>query len=415
MLVYLEEVHKGVRGIVSNATIGAPLDATISVSGIEHSISTDAEFGDYYRLLIPGNYTITADASGYFPQSQSVYIGSGDATILDFELEAMPNEPFLQFASCDAGNVFPNDNVAMHLTLENVGIGTATGVNAEISSNSPYVSITNSLVSFPAIYQNQTSESYGTVNFSVSQSCPDLTTIPFNLQINANQGEWLDDFSMVVGVSIEDFETGDFSQFEWNFGGNANWVISTTAQEGSYSAQSGSINDNQVSELTISMETTADGEISFFRKVSSENSYDYLRFFIDSSEKNAWSGEQNWTEFSYAVSAGFHTFKWAFEKDGSVSDGSDCGWVDFIELPPLAPPPEHTLGDVNDDGLINILDIVLLVNFILQINTPTENEFLAADYNEDGNLNVQDIILIVNVILGTSKWTISQNGEEFVD
>ena len=416
MLVYLEEVHKGVRGIVSDANSGAPLDATILVSGIDHEISTDAEFGDYYRLLTPGNYTITADASGYFEQSQSVYVGSGDAAILDFELEAMPNEPSLQFHSHDAGNVFVGADVAMHLTLENVGIGSATGVNAEISCNSQYISISNSSVIFPMITQDGTSESYGTVNFSVSQNCPDLTAIPFTLDITANQGEWFDSFSMVVGVSVEDFETGDFSQFEWDFGGNANWQISGDSQEGNYAAQSGDINDEQVSEMIISMETTAAGEISFFRKVSSENSYDYLRFYIDGTQKDSWSGEQNWAEVSYAVSAGYHTFKWAFEKDYSVSNGSDCGWVDFIEFPPIVPPPpEYTLGDVNDDGSINILDIVMVVNFILQIDTPEGNEFLAADYNVDGYLNVQDIILIVNVILGTSKWTISQNGEEFVD
>ena len=401
LLVYLEEVYKGVRGIVSDASTGVPLDATISVNGIAYDVSTDAELGDYYRLLTPGNYTITASAYGYFAQSQDVYVGNGDATILDFALEPMPNEPYLQFAGCDAGNIFPGSDVAMSLTLENIGVGTATGVNAEISSSSPYVSISNSTVSFPAIDPNDISVSYTTVHFSVSSSCPDLTTIPFDVNITANQGEWVDSFLIVVGVSIEDFETGDFSQFEWAFGGSANWLISTTAQEGNYAAQSGNINDNQTSDMSISMEITADGEISFFRKVSSENNYDYLRFYIDGVQKDAWCGEQNWAEVSYAVTAGFHTFKWSFEKDSSVSSGSDCGWIDSIKFPPLTPPPpEYTLGDINADGIINILDIVQIVNFVLQMDIPSEHEFLAADYNEDGLLNIQDIVQIVNIILG---------------
>ena len=47
-----------------------------------------------------------------------------------------------------------------------------------------------------------------------------------------------------------------------------------------------------------------------------------------------WSGEMDWQRKAYPVSAGAHTFKWIYDKDGSQSDGSDCAWVDFIVLPP---------------------------------------------------------------------------------
>ena len=46
----------------------------------------------------------------------------------------------------------------------------------------------------------------------------------------------------------------------------------------------------------------------------------------------------SWTQFSYAVTAGSHTFKWAYTKDGSVSHGDDSGWVDYIEFPTLGEP-----------------------------------------------------------------------------
>ena len=55
------------------------------------------------------------------------------------------------------------------------------------------------------------------------------------------------------------------------------------------------------------------------------------------------------------------------------------------------------LGDVNNDGLINILDVVSTVNIILGMA-----EFVdAADYNGDGVINVLDIVSIVNIILGS--------------
>jgi hypothetical protein len=56
------------------------------------------------------------------------------------------------------------------------------------------------------------------------------------------------------------------------------------------------------------------------------------------------------------------------------------------------------LGDINFDGEINVLDVVLLVSFIL--GGPTdEYEYIAADINGDGLLNVLDAVLLIEMIL----------------
>jgi hypothetical protein len=52
------------------------------------------------------------------------------------------------------------------------------------------------------------------------------------------------------------------------------------------------------------------------------------------------------------------------------------------------------IGDLNDDEAVNILDIVILVNYILANENP-----YAADINNDGSVNVLDIILVINIIL----------------
>ena len=52
--------------------------------------------------------------------------------------------------------------------------------------------------------------------------------------------------------------------------------------------------------------------------------------------------------------------------------------------------------DLNDDGMINILDVVLLVNIVLGI----EDFNPAGDLNSDGNINVLDVVILVNMILG---------------
>ena len=56
-------------------------------------------------------------------------------------------------------------------------------------------------------------------------------------------------------------------------------------------------------------------------------------------------------------------------------------------------------GDVNQDNAINVLDVVNLVNFVLNVTEPTTIQSLASDMNGDGILNVLDVVLIVNTIL----------------
>ena len=56
---------------------------------------------------------------------------------------------------------------------------------------------------------------------------------------------------------------------------------------------------------------------------------------------------------------------------------------------------DQLLGDVNIDGLLNVLDVVIIVNLIL--NEEGYNEL--ADMNSDDDINVQDIIVLINIIL----------------
>ena len=57
------------------------------------------------------------------------------------------------------------------------------------------------------------------------------------------------------------------------------------------------------------------------------------------------------------------------------------------------------LGDINQDGIINVLDVVTLINFILSTDIPTEDESWASDLNQDSIINVLDVVLIINIIL----------------
>ena len=53
------------------------------------------------------------------------------------------------------------------------------------------------------------------------------------------------------------------------------------------------------------------------------------------------------------------------------------------------------LGDINQDGIVNILDIVNLINIILGYS----EELVYADINEDGICNILDVVNLINIIL----------------
>ncbi|MBN2309401.1 MAG: carboxypeptidase regulatory-like domain-containing protein [Candidatus Hydrogenedentes bacterium] len=91
MLSYLEAVHIGVRGLVTSAYSGAPLWAKVTVHDNAHHVFTDADVGDYHRMLLPGTYTLTFTADGHYPATvEDVVVVDGAATRLDVALTPLP-------------------------------------------------------------------------------------------------------------------------------------------------------------------------------------------------------------------------------------------------------------------------------------------------------------------------------------
>ena len=68
LLSYMLEVHRGIRGFVSDESGKAVPGARVHVEGIDHSIRS-TEHGEYWRLLVPGTYNVTVSADGYLNES----------------------------------------------------------------------------------------------------------------------------------------------------------------------------------------------------------------------------------------------------------------------------------------------------------------------------------------------------------
>jgi len=128
----------------------------------------------------------------------------------------------------------------------------------------------------------------------------------------------------------------DAPALTWTTGGHANWFASSRAlwnAAGPNHAHSGAITHNQQSWLQTTV--TGPGTISFWWFVSSEETYDFLRFFVGGAEKARISGDFDlFRQLSVPIPAGQQVLKWQYDKDGSVEENLDCGWVDAVVWTP---------------------------------------------------------------------------------
>jgi hypothetical protein len=182
--------------------------------------------------------------------------------------------------------------------------------------------------------------------------------------------------------SREDFETADFTKFPWINSGDGSWDITFLERyAGTYGAETGKINHNESTALRVSVECTS-GDITFYRKVSSEPACDYLKFYIDGVEMVRWSGMEDWDAVTFPVTAGTKTFEWRYSKDGSISRGSDRAWIDEI----VFPLDYGKLCDFDGNSMVDFVDFSFLADQWLGRSTSG-----SADLNGDGGVDFMDL------------------------
>ncbi len=294
-------------------------------------ISDGFSFG--VNTLIPDNHTVVFNVVAV---GDSVWTSTFTETIYAPVIE-IANMTVLDVTGNNNGRLDPGETADIIISAKNTGHSDAANSIGILSSTHPDITVNTPMLNLGTIAAGNTANA--TYNITVDPSCSIGTVV--DLVYFVYSGPYADQktFYPSIGLIVEDWETGGFSNFNWNFSGNAPWVIDNVNQyEGNYCSRSGIIGDNNSSILHVTLEVLTDDSISFFRKVSSESGYDFLKFYIDNIQQGQWAGEEAWQKFSYPVTAGLHTFKWEYYKDVSVSSGDDCAWVDFIEFPPVKMP-----------------------------------------------------------------------------
>ena len=306
------------------------------------------------------------------------------------------------------GTLDPGESAILQLVIQNTGHAPVSYPTFEATTSDPYLTL-GSIESDNAYWWDMDQQVTVTIEITASSDAPVGHTALAGLVIGAldTDYEFVYPVPITFGLMIEDFETGDFASFDWVHGGNADWVIDSDAYSGSFSAKSGDIGHDQTSELSIVMNILYEGDIQFWSKASSEQGesgtvYDYLDFYIDNDPQELMiGGTTDWVEYTVNLPAGEHTLRWVYEKDDAQSSGEDCAWVDRIYFPPGAIPPLNIdFGDLNLDSIVNVLDVIVTVNYIIGYIDLNNEQIQNADVNLDGSVDVFDILLIVDMALG---------------
>ena len=286
------------------------------------------------------------------------------------------------------GQIDPGETVTAHITVKNAGLAAAPDTRLNV------------ICDLPEIVYEQGDFQVGTVNadeeftvdfvFVLSEETP--LGVAYEIGFNTTSGHYSTEgsFAFSVGIVTEDWETGDFSKFEWENDPSYPWtVVTENPYEGSYCVKSGAIGDNQSTSLAINLEVHSEGEISFYRKVSSESGFDKLYFYIDGNEKGNWSGEVSWGQLTYALPVGHHELKWTYKKDVYVANGSDCAWLDNIVFPP--------------SDVITVTEETVMNGLALYPN-PNKGQFSI-------NLPEEDCVIVVFNSLGQQVYSRQAKGE----
>ncbi len=336
------------------------LDFTVSNVGNEQATNVDVIISstDAYVIIIDatayfGNIAAGATATVFDAFAFEVADNVPDGHVIDFVVEADGGQIWESYFSDEAhapiltaeefiiddntgndnGIIDPGETVTIYIPTNNEGSSTSPSVISTLTCTEPLITIVDETYTLGEIIAGGSVQAVYTV---IADSEISLgTPITFNYEVDADAYSIQNYFTTIVGLIIEDFENNNFLSFDWQFGGNANWTISTGAYEGTYCAKSGTISHYQTSSIYLEVNVLAAGDLSFYKKVSSETNWDFLRFYVDNAQVGSWSGTVAWSQETYQLSVGTHTLKWEYYKDGSVSNGSDCAWIDYIVFPAI--------------------------------------------------------------------------------
>ena len=359
--------------------------------------------------------------------------------------------------SIEDGPYEPGNSYSTDLSIFNSGLANSNG-QLTLSINSPqnYLSFETPSVDMEGIEARTGIELGDMFTFQVSASAPSGVMAELNIQVS-EEGVLLYEksFDIVIGVAIPiaifNFEDSD----GWTVGADgddatagiwesaipvATFFDGNQAQPGTDMSESGEkcfLTGAATSPGSVGFDDVDGGRTTLYSPVFNLSGYDetfvsYYRWYtndvgdnpgtdhwmveVSSDGGQSWSTLENtsesddsWVQKNFLLaSMGIQLtnqvqFRFIAEDIANEGDSGSGGSIveaaidEFILA--TFDSVSYSPGDVNLDGTLNILDVVMLVNYVLDAEEFTPTQESLADLNGDGGVNVLDIVQLVNLIL----------------
>jgi len=333
------------------------VEATLSTSSPYVTITDDhhvwGDITDGNALLQTGAYAVQVadDVPDQHVAIFTLTITDTDGNTWTSNFSLIVNAPVLACGSFSVDDSSGNGNgrldsgetATLVFQLNNTGHAAAIAILTQLSNAGPYLNVMNPSVTLAQLNAGQSLAVQMVV--TVANQIPAGSSVA--LGFDAQSGAYGTDcsFTEAFNLVIEDWETNTMDQHGWSSFGAAEWF--TTDQQpyqGVYCSQSGAIGDGMSTMLEITIDSILDGQtISFARRVSCEDGWDFLRFYMDGALLGEWTGEVAWGVVSYALTSDIHTFRWEYWKDPECcTGGADAAWIDEVILPQTEQTFIHT-------------------------------------------------------------------------
>lgn len=301
-------------------------NATIATLGANATAEIKDKFGFKVADNVPDQEEL----------SFNVVCKSGDESWTD-DFSIIANAPKFEIDTMYVRSqiVEPGAEATLFIAVRNNGHSEARDIKVEMISSSDDLTFLEPNFTGETLQSGDVMEI--TVDFESDEKVKSGTVFEVLCSLTTGNYEFKYNYYITIGQSMEDFETGDFSKADWQFEGDADWLISSGAYEGTYCARSGDIDDSQSSTMYLAVDFVEETEISFYYKTACDY-YDKLYFYVDDVEIIRWNGNNSptvWQQFTHLVSEGTHTLKWTYKKDKIDSNSDDCVYLDNIVLPAL--------------------------------------------------------------------------------
>jgi len=112
LLVYLGQVHRGVRGLIMDTNGNLVGRASMKIQSRDVSFKSSSR-GEYWRIMLPGVFTVEVTADGYQPVEKTFTVSEGQITNLNIQLVPIGTVSITNLVdNDDHDNVHEYDDVA---------------------------------------------------------------------------------------------------------------------------------------------------------------------------------------------------------------------------------------------------------------------------------------------------------------